>query len=72
MPRSCSASWACGPGTGREDISARGIYSTDTYDAANNLVHVLWALAIVALVYVAACLLLTPRAGAGGHHSSDG
>lgn len=45
----------------REDIVSRGTYATDTYDAANDLVHTFWALAIVAVIYVAACLLLTPR-----------
>jgi hypothetical protein len=45
----------------REDITSHGSYLTDTYDSANNLTHTSWALAIVALIYVAACLLLTPR-----------
>jgi len=45
----------------RDDITSHGSYVTSTYDAANNLMHTLWAFAIVALVYVAACLLLTPR-----------
>ncbi|GAB3778143.1 hypothetical protein [Nocardioides ungokensis] len=51
--------WA---GHWREDITAQGTYATDTYNAANHLMHTLWALAIVAVVYVAVSLLLTPRA----------
>jgi hypothetical protein len=45
----------------REDITSRGTYVTTTYNAANNLMHTFWALAIVSAIYVAACLLLTPR-----------
>lgn len=36
-------------------------YPADHYDQANNLMHTFWALAIVAVIYVAVCLLLTPR-----------
>lgn len=46
----------------REDITSDGIYETDTYNAANNLMLLSWGLAIVAIIYVAICLLLTPRA----------
>ena len=45
----------------REDIASRGTYPTGTYDAANSSMHTFWTLAIVAVIYVAACLLLTPR-----------
>lgn len=45
----------------REDVVSRGTYATDTYDAANHLVLTFWTLAIVAVAYVAASLLLTPR-----------
>lgn len=45
----------------REDITSGGMYATGTYDAANNWMHTFWALAIVTVVYVAACLLLSPR-----------
>lgn len=40
----------------RENASAY-----DSYDAANNLFHTFWFLAVVALIYVATSLLLTPR-----------
>lgn len=49
----------------REDLTSGGSYASDTYDSANNLMHTCWALALVAVVYVAACLLLTPRTGTG-------
>lgn len=45
----------------REDITSRGTYATDTYNAANDLMHIFWALAIVAVIYVAVSLLLAPR-----------
>ena len=45
----------------REDIISQGTYVTDTYNAANNLLHTFWTLAVVALIYVAVSLLLTPR-----------
>lgn len=45
----------------REDITSRGTYVTSTYNAADNLMHSFWALAIVFAIYVAACLLLTRR-----------
>ena len=38
-----------------------GADATDAYDVANNWMHTFWTLAIVAVIYVAACLLLTPR-----------
>jgi len=41
---------------------SQGTYDTSTFNAANNLTHTLWALAIAALIYVAANLILTPRA----------
>ncbi len=36
-------------------------YPGDHYAQANNLVHTFGTLAIVAVIYVAVCLLLTPR-----------
>jgi hypothetical protein len=49
----------------RDDISSRGTYTTSTYDVANNWMDALAGVAIVAVVYVALCLLLTPRARNG-------
>lgn len=45
----------------RDDISAQGTYATSTYDAANNWMHTFALVAILAIVYLAVCLLLTPR-----------
>lgn len=45
----------------RETIVSQGTYDTRTYNAANSLMHVCWALALVAVIYVAVCLILTPR-----------
>jgi hypothetical protein len=45
----------------REHVGSRGTYASDTYDVANNLMHTSWALAVVAAIYVAVSLLLTPR-----------
>jgi len=48
----------------REDITSQGTYATSTYNSANNLMHTFWFLAIVFMIYAAANLILTPRAGA--------
>ena len=45
----------------REDLMSDGLYNTDTYLWANDLVRISLGLAIVATIYVAVCLLLTPR-----------
>lgn len=47
----------------REDIASGGSYATDTLNAASNLMYTFLALAIVAMIYVAVCLMLTPRTG---------
>ena len=45
----------------RDSLAARGTYATDTWDAADNWLHTCWAIAVVLTLYVAACLILTPR-----------
>jgi hypothetical protein len=49
----------------REDATSQGTYVTGSYNAANDLMYAFWTLAVVAALYVAACLLLTPRNGGG-------
>ena len=45
----------------REDLTSSGSYATDTLNAASNLMYTFLGLAIVAMIYVAMCLMLTPR-----------
>ena len=55
----------------REDMTSRGTYATDTLNAASKLMYTFLALAIVAMIYVALCLMLTPRTGTKPVPSQD-
>ena len=55
----------------RDDITSVGSYATDTLNAASNLMTTFLALAIVAMIYVAMCLMLTPRTGTISVSSQD-
>ena len=52
-------------------VASRG-YDSDAHAAADLLVHTLWGLAIVCLLYIGTCLLLTPRPGAGSVREREG
>lgn len=42
-------------------LDAAPTVNTDSYEAATGIQQVFWGLAVAAVVYVAVCLLLTPR-----------
>lgn len=44
----------------RDDMIRDGNYSTGNYNLANNLLTVTWWIAIVALLYIATCLIVSP------------
>ncbi|MBB6626132.1 hypothetical protein H5V45_02250 [Nocardioides sp. KIGAM211] len=55
----------------REDLTSSGTYSDDSFHTANDLTHNFWAFAVIALLYVAISLLVTPRTPRVGAEASQ-